>query len=36
MGYAAAMAVLLFIVSFGFTAILVRQMRKNAHQEEGA
>jgi multiple sugar transport system permease protein len=36
MGYAAAMAVLLFIVSFGFTAILVRQMRKTAHQEEGA
>lgn len=35
MGYAAAMAVLLFIVSFGFTAILVRQLRKASHQEEG-
>jgi multiple sugar transport system permease protein len=36
MGYAAAMAVLLFIVSFGFTAILVRQLRKASHQEEGS
>jgi multiple sugar transport system permease protein len=35
MGYAAAMAVLLFIVSFGFTAVLVRQLRKASHQEEG-
>lgn len=35
MGYAAAMAVLLFIVSAGFTMILVRQLRKTAHQEEG-
>ncbi|WP_410639209.1 carbohydrate ABC transporter permease [Amycolatopsis sp. lyj-346] len=36
MGYAAAMAVLLFIVSSGFTWILVRQLRKSQHQEEGA
>ena len=38
MGYAAAMAVLLFIVSFAFTWILVRQLRagKAEHQEEGA
>lgn len=36
MGYAAAMAVLLFIVSAGFTWILVRQLRKSQHQEEGA
>ena len=36
MGYAAAMAVLLFVVSFVFTAILVRQMRKASHVEEGA
>ncbi|GAB3721164.1 sugar ABC transporter permease [Amycolatopsis oliviviridis] len=35
MGYAAAMAVLLFIVSAGFTWILVRQLRKSQHQEEG-
>ncbi|MET8852549.1 sugar ABC transporter permease [Amycolatopsis sp. NPDC004625] len=36
MGYAAAMAVLLFVVSSGFTWILVRQLRKSQHQEEGA
>jgi multiple sugar transport system permease protein len=36
MGYAAAMAVLLFIVSASFTWILVRQLRKSQHQEEGA
>ena len=36
MGYAAAMAVLLFVVSAGFTWILVRQLRKSQHQEEGA
>ncbi|SDN36201.1 carbohydrate ABC transporter permease [Allokutzneria albata] len=35
MGYAAAMAVLLFAVSFVFTAILVRQMRRASHVEEG-
>ncbi|MFD8495638.1 carbohydrate ABC transporter permease [Amycolatopsis sp. NPDC059657] len=35
MGYAAAMAVLLFIVSFAFTAILVRQIRKASTAEEG-
>jgi multiple sugar transport system permease protein len=34
MGYAAAMAVLLFIVSFAFTAILVRQLRRASHVEE--
>ncbi|WP_376777728.1 carbohydrate ABC transporter permease [Kibdelosporangium persicum] len=36
MGYAAAMAVLLFIVSFAFTAILVRQLRRASHVEEAA
>jgi len=36
MGYAAAMAVLLFIVSAGFTWILVRQLRKTQYQEDGA
>ncbi|MFD9963701.1 carbohydrate ABC transporter permease [Amycolatopsis sp. NPDC058986] len=36
MGYAAAMAVLLFIVSAGFTWLLVRRFRKGQHQEEGA
>ncbi|GAA3994062.1 sugar ABC transporter permease [Allokutzneria multivorans] len=36
MGYAAAMAVLLFVVSFVFTAILVRQMRRASHVEEGS
>ena len=36
MGYASAMAVLLFIVSFAFTAILIRQLRKSQHQEEAA
>lgn len=35
MGYAAAMAVLLFVVSAGFTWILVRQLRKSQHQEDG-
>ncbi|QFU90787.1 carbohydrate ABC transporter permease [Amycolatopsis sp. YIM 10] len=36
MGYAAAMAVLLFVVSFGFTWILVRQLRKASAVEGGA
>ncbi|HEX4248151.1 MAG TPA: sugar ABC transporter permease [Pseudonocardia sp.] len=36
MGYAAAMAVLLFIVSAGFTWVLVRQLRQTQHQEEAA
>ncbi|MFC0110506.1 carbohydrate ABC transporter permease [Kibdelosporangium aridum] len=36
MGYAAAMAVLLFIVSAAFTVILVRQLRKASHVEEAA
>ncbi|MCO1579052.1 sugar ABC transporter permease [Crossiella sp. SN42] len=36
MGYAAAMATLLFIVSFAFTALLVRQMRRASHVEEGS
>jgi multiple sugar transport system permease protein len=36
MGYAAAMAVLLFVVSFAFTAILVRQLRRASHVEESA
>jgi multiple sugar transport system permease protein len=34
MGYAAAMAVLLFVVSLAFTAILVRQLRRASHVEE--
>jgi multiple sugar transport system permease protein len=34
MGYAAAMAVLLFVVSFGFTALLVRQLRRVSHVEQ--
>jgi multiple sugar transport system permease protein len=34
MGYAAAMAVLLFVVSAGFTWVLVRQLRRSQHQEE--
>lgn len=33
MGYAAAMAVLLFLVSAGFTWVLVRQLRRSQHQE---
>jgi multiple sugar transport system permease protein len=33
MGYASAMAVVLFIVSFAFTAILIRQLRA-ANSEE--
>lgn len=36
MGYAAAMAVLLFVVSAGFTWVLVRQLRGSQHQEEAA
>ncbi|WP_113692339.1 carbohydrate ABC transporter permease [Amycolatopsis albispora] len=36
MGYAAAMAVLLFVVSFAFTWILVRQLRKASAVEGGA
>ncbi|GAB2782800.1 carbohydrate ABC transporter permease [Amycolatopsis magusensis] len=36
MGYAAAMAVLLFVVSFSFTWILVRQLRKASAVEGGA
>ncbi|WP_028920910.1 carbohydrate ABC transporter permease [Pseudonocardia acaciae] len=36
MGYAAAMAVLLFVVSAGFTWILVRQIRASQYQEEAA
>lgn len=36
MGYAAAMAVLLFVVSAGFTWILVRQIRASQYQEESA
>ncbi|MEU4801043.1 sugar ABC transporter permease [Actinosynnema sp. NPDC023587] len=35
MGYAAAMATVLFIVSFAATAALVQRMRKASHQEEG-
>ncbi|NUT53919.1 MAG: sugar ABC transporter permease [Saccharothrix sp.] len=34
MGYAAAMATVLFVVSFAATAVLVRRMRKASHQEE--
>jgi multiple sugar transport system permease protein len=33
MGYAAAMAVLLFIVSFAFTALLVQRLRRGAAGE---
>ncbi|WP_216205048.1 carbohydrate ABC transporter permease [Amycolatopsis aidingensis] len=36
MGYAAAMAVLLFLVSFAFTAVLVRQLRKASDVQEAA
>ncbi|ALG08931.1 carbohydrate ABC transporter permease [Kibdelosporangium phytohabitans] len=36
MGYAAAMAVLLFVVSAAFTLVLVRQLRKASHVEESA
>ncbi len=35
MGYAAAMATVLFIVSFAATAVLVQRMRKASYQEEG-
>ncbi|WP_438672280.1 carbohydrate ABC transporter permease [Solihabitans fulvus] len=33
MGYASAMAVVLFVVSFAFTALLIRQLRGAAHTE---
>jgi multiple sugar transport system permease protein len=33
MGYAAAMATVLFVVSFAATAVLVQRMRKASHQE---
>lgn len=36
MGYAAAMATVLFVVSFAVTAVLVQRMRRATHQEEGA
>ncbi|GGP35329.1 carbohydrate ABC transporter permease [Saccharothrix coeruleofusca] len=36
MGYAAAMATVLFAVSFLATALLVQRMRRATHQEEGA
>ncbi|WP_242613253.1 carbohydrate ABC transporter permease [Herbihabitans rhizosphaerae] len=36
MGYAAAMAVLLFVVSFAFTAVLVHQLRRASSAEENA
>ncbi|WP_199441097.1 carbohydrate ABC transporter permease [Umezawaea beigongshangensis] len=35
MGYAAAMATVLFVVSFAATAVLVQRMRRSSHQEEG-
>lgn len=35
MGYAAAMATVLFIVSFAATAVLVQRMRKASYQEDG-
>ncbi|MEU5694719.1 sugar ABC transporter permease [Actinosynnema sp. NPDC020468] len=35
MGYAAAMATVLFVISFIATAFLVQRMRKGSHQEEG-
>ncbi|MEU4740651.1 sugar ABC transporter permease [Actinosynnema sp. NPDC023658] len=34
MGYAAAMATVLFVVSFAATALLVQRMRRASHQEE--
>jgi len=34
MGYAAAMATVLFVVSFAATALLVQRMRKASYQEE--
>ncbi|KOX31729.1 sugar ABC transporter permease [Saccharothrix sp. NRRL B-16348] len=34
MGYAAAMATVLFVISFAATALLVQRMRKASHQEE--
>ncbi|RKT52240.1 carbohydrate ABC transporter permease [Saccharothrix australiensis] len=36
MGYASAMATVLFVVSFAATALLVQRMRKATHQEEGS
>ncbi|MBW4718898.1 carbohydrate ABC transporter permease [Saccharothrix obliqua] len=35
MGYAAAMATVLFVISFIATAFLVQRMRRASHQEEG-
>ena len=35
MGYASAMATVLFVISFAATALLVQRMRKATHQEEG-
>ncbi|MEJ2859255.1 MULTISPECIES: carbohydrate ABC transporter permease [unclassified Saccharothrix] len=35
MGYAAAMATVLFVVSFAATAVLVQRLRKASYQEEG-
>ncbi|GGM97820.1 sugar ABC transporter permease [Lentzea pudingi] len=35
MGYAAAMATVLFIISFALTIVLVQRMRKNSTAEEG-
>ncbi|MDQ2583421.1 carbohydrate ABC transporter permease [Saccharothrix yanglingensis] len=35
MGYAAAMATVLFVVSFAATALLVQRLRTASHQEEG-
>ena len=35
MGYAAAMATVLFVISFAVSAVLVHRMRKGSHQEEG-
>ncbi|WP_367133034.1 carbohydrate ABC transporter permease [Saccharothrix sp. HUAS TT1] len=34
MGYAAAMATVLFVISFAATAVLVQRMRRASHQEE--
>jgi multiple sugar transport system permease protein len=36
MGYAAAMATVLFVVSFAATVVLVQRMRRASHQEDGA
>jgi multiple sugar transport system permease protein len=35
MGYAAAMATVLFVISFAVTAVLVNKMRRSSHAEEG-